>query len=454
MNEGAAGPIPTPGHWARVQLAQGNSAAGLWDLSSETPEARITVGAGFGAGWSVQAPDVAPVHFELFWDGSALWISPPFDGDLTVDGERIQGWRQMLGRSRVEFGRAAFLVETSHTIAMRSTGESLIPKQGTEESTQTSGMPPVPRNGADGDEAFADSPTTAFSPEESLPPLEGDSTRMVDGGAGLAAPKPSFGSAGRPMLGSSEMPSPGMTPIGTVAPLKTQVFDAEAAGLQLDSSPPPPPSSAMPPLGGQRKVATDVISSRVATGGFAMPPVDPEEQKSKLELPPRRTLILAGVTLVVALIFLVGTLVVEQRQEEAVARQQRLQSVSTQESRSEALRNRVRQEASARIARREEREAAWKSAASGDIESAVTAAHAQAEAEAKERAPSATEEEPVDVEAIKATKARFAVQELAVKALERNDHAGAMAFYLWLGERYPEVDAYGEMIRVLREMTQ
>ncbi|MEO0323797.1 MAG: hypothetical protein AAF447_12630 [Myxococcota bacterium] len=111
-------PKQTPRHWVRVQLAAGESSAGLWDLSSEVPEARLVVGSAHDVGWTVAAEGVAAEAFELYWDGAMLWVSPPLGGTLTVDGERVQRWRQLPGRCRLQFGQGALLVESSQSAGL------------------------------------------------------------------------------------------------------------------------------------------------------------------------------------------------------------------------------------------------------------------------------------------------------------------------------------------------
>lgn len=106
-------PAPAPSAWARVRLVKGQSAGGLWDVSSEIPEARIALGK--KATWRVDAPGVADTHVELFWDGAALWVADALEGagNVRVDGQHIDTWYALSGRARVEFGGAALLVETS-----------------------------------------------------------------------------------------------------------------------------------------------------------------------------------------------------------------------------------------------------------------------------------------------------------------------------------------------------
>jgi hypothetical protein len=446
VSEGV-GPVPSPGHWARVQLAQGQSGAGLWDLSSEVPEARITIGSAPEAGWCVQALDVSGTHFELFWDGQSLWVSPPHEGgELTVDGERVQTWRQLVGRSRVEFGRAAFLVETSQTIAMPPPGRDTAMEQVVPRET-VPGAPQMPRA-----TEFDDDPTSALAERPdfgSLPPLDSEATQMVDGALVVGE------GAGRPMIGGS--------PGKFGGELKTQILDTEAAGIDLrPSSKPPPPASpvagpAAPggPLGGQRQIPTDVLpavdgaKSVSETGSqFALPPQQPQEEKKKLELPPRRTLILAGVTLLLAVIVLGSSVARRSSQEDAVAAANARNASQNASATAEAIREQAAAAAAERAETRQRRETALRD----EVEDAIDEAVGKAEEEAVEAVEDAPSDEPLDLEEEKAKRARFAVQKLAVDVRARNDHRHALAYYLWLEENHEDVEAYGEMVRVLRSI--
>jgi len=462
VSEGV-GPVPSPGHWARVQLAQGQSGAGLWDLSSDVPEARITIGSSPDAGWCVQAPDVGHTHFELFWDGQSLWVSPPHAGELTVDGERVQTWRQLVGRSRVEFGRAAFLIETSQTIAMPGSGQEIHPQ---EEVVPRETVPGAPRMPSVTD--FDDDRTAALAERPdfgSLPPLDSEATQMVDGalvvGEGI----------GRPMIGGA--------PAGRFGgELKTQILDTEAAGIDLGpgATPPPPASPVAPPSStgpvappsstgpvappssaggpfGQRQVHTDVLPS--AGGGrsvtetgsqFALPPQQPQQEKKKLELPPKRTLILAGVTLLLAVIVLGSSVARRSSQERALAEANARNASQSASATAEAIRERAAAAAAERREAHQRRETALRD----EVEEAIDQAVGQAEEEAAEAVDDAPSDEPLDLAEEKAERARFAVQKLAVDVLARNDHRHALAHYLWLAENYEDVDEYGEMVRVLR----
>ncbi len=112
---------PAPTSWARVRLLKGDSAGGLWDVSSDIPEARIAIGSDAGCGWLVRGSGVAPFHFEVYWDGTVLWVGNSAGApDVRLDGEPLGDWRPISGRARIEFGRAAMLVEASDAVARAS----------------------------------------------------------------------------------------------------------------------------------------------------------------------------------------------------------------------------------------------------------------------------------------------------------------------------------------------
>ncbi len=101
--------------WARLRLVEGRSSAELWELVHALGQSMLTVGAGPGCSWIVQESGVAPVHFSLHWDGSALRIADTHGvGNLRVDGAPVTAeWRLISGRARIDFGQAAIVVETS-----------------------------------------------------------------------------------------------------------------------------------------------------------------------------------------------------------------------------------------------------------------------------------------------------------------------------------------------------
>lgn len=112
---------PAPTAWARVRLLKGDSTGGLWDVSSDIAEARIAIGCDPRCGWIVNGSGVAPFHFEVYWDGSVLWAGNSAGADdVRLDGEPLGDWRPISGRARIEFGRAAMLVEASEAVPRSS----------------------------------------------------------------------------------------------------------------------------------------------------------------------------------------------------------------------------------------------------------------------------------------------------------------------------------------------
>ena len=76
--------------WARARLTRGSSGGAIWEISSDYPEARLSLGTAANAGWQIQAHGVHPIHCELFWDGTALWVADTQSvGGIFLDGERV-----------------------------------------------------------------------------------------------------------------------------------------------------------------------------------------------------------------------------------------------------------------------------------------------------------------------------------------------------------------------------
>ncbi len=101
--------------WARLRLVQGESSAEKWELVGSLGHTTLTVGSGEDCTWVVREEGVRPVHFSLHWDGSTLRAADVYSaGDVHVDGALLTSqWRPLLGRVRVEFGKAALVVESS-----------------------------------------------------------------------------------------------------------------------------------------------------------------------------------------------------------------------------------------------------------------------------------------------------------------------------------------------------
>lgn len=473
-----AGPIPTPSHWARVQLAAGHSGAGLWDLSSQVPEARVTVGSGPDAGWNVQAPEVAPVHFELYWDGSSLWVSPAMAGTLTVDGERVQSWRQLAGRCRVQFGQAAMMVESSQAVlapGAQAYGAAAASYQGYQAPGDDSTlMAPAPATGElelHDLSPIAGESTMIFDGGDGGFDLEGESTRMVDASttppmAPMAPPiappptgRPGFGGVApaparpvaptltpmqSPMIPSSPSSSP--PPAGG---MKTQILDTSSLGLGEFNDETRPPLGATP-------ASTDVLprpfsappppgSAGGATAKFALPPSGADAAGptgSKLQLPPMRTLVLLGVTLVVALGGL-GLIFWRKSQRQEAAAQAAQAAAASQTGQAEAAAAAVRQRIeTARNAQREA-EARLLATAEPRITAALAAARTAAEAGLpRDATPEIAASTLVAAE-------RDALEKLGVEALGSNDYTTAFACFQRLAREHPG-GPYAAMVPILR----
>lgn len=114
--------------WARVRLATGESSEKLWDISSDTPEARVDIGASTVCSWVVQARGVAPRHVELFWNGSTLWVgNATRDDSVRIDGKTFSEWHEVSGTVRLEFGEAVMFVEAKNESAALSTTTAYTP---------------------------------------------------------------------------------------------------------------------------------------------------------------------------------------------------------------------------------------------------------------------------------------------------------------------------------------
>jgi hypothetical protein len=448
------GPALSPPHWARIQLVQGTSSAGLWDLSSHMNEARVAVGSMPPANWVVQGPTVAEQHFEFYWDGVALWISPPQGGEVTVDGERVQTWRQLVGRCRLEFGGAAMLVETSASVAAVG-AEQGAPAQ------QAPPPPPAPTPGYTGPPPpMAPGPSTARSLDaapvlssDAIQPLQGDSTQMLEmSDLALAPlPSPSFGGVA---LGGAAASSPFEFESGPA----TQVFDPAAAGIDMLSALAAPPAPAVAPSAGHpglksSAMSTDVLPGRAqASGGpssrFKAPP--PPVEKKEPEGVSKRTIGLAALVLVMAVGLLVASYV-RRNQRSAALQASRVAALAGEEDRAREAIAQVSAQAQELIAERVAEEAILISQA----EEAGARCQARAEATIAERDFSSMSEE--DFEAVGgpegATRTAYLgeLQRQAAVVAGRNDHRTALGLYLLLAREKPRDTNYPRIVDILRQ---
>jgi hypothetical protein len=101
--------------WARLRLVQGDSSAQVWELVASRGQTTLTVGSGPSSSWVIREEGVRPLHFSLHWDGATLRIADTYGaGDVRVDGVQVTAqWKPIVGRARVDFGKAAMVAETS-----------------------------------------------------------------------------------------------------------------------------------------------------------------------------------------------------------------------------------------------------------------------------------------------------------------------------------------------------
>jgi len=310
---------PNPTAWARVRLLKGDSAGGLWDVSSDIAEARIAIGSDPRCGWVVNGGGVAPFHFEIYWDGNVLWAGNSAGApDVRIDGEQLGDWRPVSGRARIEFGRAAMLVEASDAVARKPTVASGVPL----ESDNTRIAAPVDERRevyASGNSALIKMPPAR---DLEAPMMDAGATRVVslaDAGAGRAMP------AGPPRVGMGagvrrvQDPSPiseESTRLG-VAPTSQQISGQypgappSAGGQSAVSTAPsvalPPAGLRGPVAGGESPFAAPPPQAPDAsTAAFARvgEKLKGELGKKKLSQPPRTWLLLALVVAVLVVFVL------------------------------------------------------------------------------------------------------------------------------------------------------
>lgn len=101
--------------WARLRLVQGDSSAQVWELVASRGQTTLTVGSGPSSSWVIREDGVRPLHFSLHWDGATLRIADTYGaGDVRLDGVHVTAqWKSIVGRVRIDFGKAAMVAETS-----------------------------------------------------------------------------------------------------------------------------------------------------------------------------------------------------------------------------------------------------------------------------------------------------------------------------------------------------
>lgn len=445
----------------------------MWDLSSALPEARVTVGSGTDAGWNVQAHGVEAVHFELYWDGKALWVGPPVAGVLAVDGQPVQAWRQLSGQCQLQFGGAAMLIETSGAAPAQAVQQQQQQQQ--QHQAPLTSQAALPIGSLDD---FADDDATAIYEEGMVPPGMGDPAAPTPIGgvaapAGFAAPRlgtgvPQAPRAAPPTVGFKMDDVTAKPEIGAPrGEFKTQVLDTSdiegipplAAGAQA------PPPLAGPGAGSavdqrptlmQSSLATDIIPKEdpapkdrvhVGPGGgaFALPPIPSgvvEEKKKGLERPPQRTMILFAITLLVALGALTLQAINKKRQR-AAAEANAVQEQERQAQEAQAIADDLRERIRADRARVAALQVAERTRILGVLEADLEKAREEALDEVGRRA---SEEERAA--AVRAAEHEL-IEKKAVDAAMTNQLVDALALYELLASDYPD-PAYAATAAVIR----
>lgn len=348
--------------WARARLTRGSSTGEVWEIGSEYPEARLSVGADASVGWLIQAPGVQPVHCELFWDGQSLWVADTYGvGGVFLDGTRVGEWVQIHGPAELRFGQAALDVETSapaHEVMVSSPRDA-------RPVTVTDMVIPERRSqpifgGAAGDESIPELEAAATRVVASPVEVDAERTRIAPskGAAAPAAPVDAL----RPRLGGAPTPHEAEATRMVAIPAKSAQPPPPPAHQPLAPAPvvapPPPPvapsfghAPALPPAPPQQLPPVPDAVVPLAPGpmdsgaAFVGPPVGPSDagpKKSPLaqvleklkpqssadvlaasggkkgQTIPTRTWIMLGVTLVAA----VGLLLWEDEPAEVAAPQQ------------------------------------------------------------------------------------------------------------------------------------
>lgn len=297
--------------WARLRLVQGESTAQNWELVSSLGHTTLTVGSNADCTWVVRDEGVRPIHFSLHWDGSLLRVADVYSaGDVRVDGALLTSqWRPLLGRVRIDFGKAAMVVETSASVSRPAGSPEPSGDAGRVIASEPSRVGTAPRNGKEtligvapmslgipvavppGTPGVATPPVVA-TPAPAAPKTPASDPRSVSPSmkatlvGGIGAPVPSGHAkpnatlmgfsvaealrgvgpagtaplAGGPSLGSEQRTVPGVAP------------DAKAGASAPASSAP----SSRPPAG-RRKTQEGVVSQPpgVYPGAVAQIPVRP-----------------------------------------------------------------------------------------------------------------------------------------------------------------------------------
>ncbi len=348
-----------PAAWARIQLVRGQSNGAVWQIDSNYPQARLSIGSDAAAGWPINAFGVQPNHFEIYWDGGTLYLADTLRvGGVTLNGKPLGAeWVQVRGRGEVVFGQASMSIETSDANARPIQNEpsiakrvSVTPDGGTQEIMAEATRVADP-SWSDADALAAESTRigdeTMIPSMMGAPSLGGPAAPSLGGGAPSQRPPPPPPGGARPRLGGSPGGGGGLREqaptlmAGLSAPQEAtrmvsldDVPASPGAGAPSFGAPPggfggPPPPAfpsapgmGPPSMGGPGGFAPTTPPNPPAggfampgppggsaTGGFAPPPVAAPANagasvKDALAKVPRRTLVMGAGAAVVALLAL------------------------------------------------------------------------------------------------------------------------------------------------------
>lgn len=268
---------PAANAWARAHLRRGSSPGQIWEISSEYPEARLTLGIDPSAGWHIEANGVRPIHCELFWDGEALWVADVRNaGGLFLDGERVTGWRQIQGPAELRFGQASLDIETSVPQHQQMASKPEMARPVTVTDIGASPLTGPPASGS--------SPMFGGAAgDDSVPDIDAEKTRLA------AAPglQPDPMRIGVPAPGAPPAISPDLRPrlggsgdaAAPVAPAATRMVALPGAARPIGGQPAQPP--APPRLGGS---PAPVVAPPPSRG--APPPPPPPASPAASPPPP------------------------------------------------------------------------------------------------------------------------------------------------------------------------
>ncbi len=286
----------TRGDGALLKVTSGRSPVSAWTFGAATRDVRIRIGSSQEATWRFLDPDVAPLHFEMFWDGSTLWLAAPYEAEVRVNGQPIREWTPLQGRFRIEFGGAAVdglapegdttnhdlsfgawrrteaapPVHTSDSAPRGFQAASGPPPSDLDTQDELPGEPTVylqgrqPKPSPKEDEGWEDEPTRAAP----LPDMEEDRPTAVPS-------QPA--SASEALRSEATVFAPLPEPPRAPAAPPSHVRPASSSAAPLPATPPPSSVQLAPELASPQPQAPDAPPREPSTGGpppptFVLPP--------------------------------------------------------------------------------------------------------------------------------------------------------------------------------------